>query len=1099
MFVHGQTIQFSVSRVDTALFNWYLMGRRHSNINHISCKIFPGLLLSLICINFLILAVQFNDEDFLESDAIVPKILRGLGFEQKTKAKFFTIPILASQTSSKAHDSPDEQLPIHLKQSAYFVPGWADTRWKFRKNITIDYNKVSGTQTDFPVYIDLYDSDLQDDAQASGNDIFFTNASGHILDHEIEMYNRVYNSTHAHLVAWVKTDLSNSQDTIISMYYGNPTAGNQENPTAVWDKEYVGVWHLNEETGDSQDSTSYGSNGVISGGVTQNVVGQLGRGYDFDGTAGTTVDFDDPIDGHLDFGTGNLTVSFWYNVDQSTGDYQMPLYKGGSSNGISGYEFETSSAAETLTFYSGDGTQTYSCGWPEITFDTWHYIVGMDDRLANYIRIYQDSVNIGNTDISSLGNVDSSYHLVLSPNSYPFDGMIDEVRLSKSIRSDAWIQTEYNNQKDPTTFYSVNTKENSPITENWAQPAFNYRKNITIKANNVYGSGSLNDFPLLIDLYDTNLHDSGKVQNDGDDIAFTDFSGTKLDHELELFDQTFNSTHAHLIAWVRIPNLSGTLDTTISMYYGNTVSEAQQNPSGVWDSDYISVWHFSEEGSGTRYDSTSNNNDGTPVNYEGDEAVLGKIGGSDKLDGSDDYIEIGKSCSIKGLSQVTFEGWINIDILNGNDQNIFIESLQDSSSVRFIVHVTTSNELRFAGRAPDSDSVTLWGFINDFEQLLTTDTWFHVVAVFDSINDIHHLYLNGVDYSISESEPALDNVDPLKYPSLGALEGADSFNGTFDEFRISDIARSSDWIRTEYKNQNDTNSFYSVSSEERYSQWWADATFTSRKDIVIDKNKVGGSTEILTLRPEGVGTYTFLQVSGATDNWDAVNDVNYDTDTYVYRIQSGGFWGSDHYQTENAPTMNGATINSVTIKFRAIKFNGLGAQGRAQIYLNSQFYSGDEPNLGSSYVNVYSKEYQTSPDTGEPWTWVEVNSMEIGVGLKGAMVADEARATQVWAEVNYTSKEDLTNFPFLIDIIDDSDLKSGNIKSDAADLLFVSENGTKLDHEIEKFTQSGLDGDLLAWVRVPTLYASNDTIISMYYGNSELTNQENPEGVWNND
>jgi hypothetical protein len=100
---------------------------------------------------------------------------------------------------------------------------------------------------------------------------------------------------------------------------------------------------------------------------------------------------------------------------------------------------------------------------------------------TNYLRIYQDSVNIGSTDISSLENVDSSNSLVLSPSIYPFDGMIDEVRLSKSLRSSAWIQAEYNNQKDPSTFYTIGAKEDYPTDGEWAIPILQHSTQLVRK------------------------------------------------------------------------------------------------------------------------------------------------------------------------------------------------------------------------------------------------------------------------------------------------------------------------------------------------------------------------------------------------------------------------------------------------------------------------------------------------------------------------------------------------------------------------------------------------------------------------------------------
>jgi hypothetical protein len=43
------------------------------------------------------------------------------------------------------------------------------------------------------------------------------------------------------------------------------------------------------------------------------------------------------------------------------------------------------------------------------------------------------------------------------------------------------------------------------------------------------------------------------------------------------------------------------------------------------------------------------------------------------------------------------------------------------------------------------------------------------------------------------------------------------FNGFIDEVRVSNIARSSDWINTEYKNQNNPAVFYTIGSEQSYS------------------------------------------------------------------------------------------------------------------------------------------------------------------------------------------------------------------------------------------------------------------------------------------
>jgi hypothetical protein len=75
-------------------------------------------------------------------------------------------------------------------------------------------------------------------------------------------------------------------------------------------------------------------------------------------------------------------------------------------------------------------------------------------------------------------------------------------------------------------------------------------------------------------------------------------------------------TNDKLVAWVRIPVLDFDNNTTIYMYYGNTaVTAATENPTGVWDSSYVGVWHLKEEQAGTGTadvykDSTANANHG---------------------------------------------------------------------------------------------------------------------------------------------------------------------------------------------------------------------------------------------------------------------------------------------------------------------------------------------------------------------------------------------------------------------------------------------------------------------------------------------------------
>ena len=43
-----------------------------------------------------------------------------------------------------------------------------------------------------------------------------------------------------------------------------------------------------------------------------------------------------------------------------------------------------------------------------------------------------------------------------------FDGIMDEIRISKVERSSAWVETSYNTMNDPSSFFSVGPEESGP-------------------------------------------------------------------------------------------------------------------------------------------------------------------------------------------------------------------------------------------------------------------------------------------------------------------------------------------------------------------------------------------------------------------------------------------------------------------------------------------------------------------------------------------------------------------------------------------------------------------------------------------------------------
>ncbi|MFX0181867.1 MAG: DUF2341 domain-containing protein, partial [Candidatus Hodarchaeota archaeon] len=820
-----------------------------------------GFLLSIICLNLIIIGIPTQDDSFLESDDIITQLLKGFGLEKKEKNSYQSIPTLSKDN---LQDSNSASLNNRFRLSPYYVPGWADTRCQYRKNITIDNTKVSSDLANFPVYIDLYDSDLQQKAQASGNDILFTNASGHLLDHEIEVYDRVSNSSHAHLVAWVKTNLSSTQDTIISMYYGNPTAINQENPEGVWDNNYEFVLHMNQDPASSDilDSTSNGFDFDVdvSAGMTSDdlVDGQTGMALALDGNNDFIYL---PIAEGFTGPTDKFTFEFWILFPNGGPELRDTLARPATSNMEPhlafykefDFEVETSSSAYIST------SQDF-----QSLVGTWqHLVVEWDGTGGGLHRIYHNG-SLDNDDLTPLTGTHISWNtLSIGTEDDPIDGPggtfdnarcldahLSEFRLSSSIRSASWISTEFNNQKDPTTFYSVDSVENYVAVTEWYFPGLRYRKSITIDATKVSGSGSLSNFPVLIDLIDTDLHHPYKVQADGDDILFCDVNGNMLDHEIELFDQNYDSTRAHLIAWVKIPTISGTDDTTIYLYFGNKGLSSQSNAEGVWDSNYVGVWHLNQDPSGSApqiLDSTSPYTHGTAnASMSSNDLVSGVIGDALNLDGTEDFIDFGNPSEMQITGALTVETWFWSD----SDQNEYVIGKNGPGpdmrcwDLSFDPHNGTHGSLVFRY---DTDGVLPhYGEVSNV--YYEVGKWHHVVGVFYPSTYLR-MYLNGqlvYDNSTAASSQ-YDPGNPLRFGARGDEISPDDtpfYDGKIDEARISNIARSSEWVITGYNNQFDPNGFYSVNPTEIRGNWTI-PYLRYKKSITIDSSMVSGTDDLL--------------------------------------------------------------------------------------------------------------------------------------------------------------------------------------------------------------------------------------------------------------
>ena len=330
---------------------------------------------------------------------------------------------------------------------------WYNTNWKYRKKITIDNTKVSADLTDYPVYLDLSElgTDFFDNVQNGGGDIRITTSDEETeVPREIVSCNTTAETGEVHF----KGDLSGSTDTDFYVYYGNSEASDYAITATygaenVWNSNYKAVYHMK----DADDSTSNSNDGTATG-ATSGATGQIGDGYDFDGS-------DDYIDisslSKLQEGVAH-SLSGIFKIDADTGeDFQSLIASGiGTSANRVGVVYRQVENSLAYGIYDGSSYVIAESG--SVSQNTFHhfYISYNGTSASLYIDgVLQSGSNwpaLSQTDRFMLG---SDVHIV---DKY-FNGILDEIRIANSDLGSDWGITENNNLMSPSTFYSIGSQE----------------------------------------------------------------------------------------------------------------------------------------------------------------------------------------------------------------------------------------------------------------------------------------------------------------------------------------------------------------------------------------------------------------------------------------------------------------------------------------------------------------------------------------------------------------------------------------------------------------------------------------------------------------
>ncbi len=331
----------------------------------------------------------------------------------------------------------------------------------------------------------------------------------------------------------------------------------------------------------------------------------------------------------------------------------------------------------------------------------------------------------------------------------------------------------------------------------WA--AFGYYSPISINSAQVPSTQT--DFPVLVSVTDARFKtvaNSGHVQNaNGYDIrpyTSSALSSAITGYELE----RYNATTGEVVMWVKVSSLSSST-TPIYLAYGDSGISTDGSSSTTWSNSFLRVLHLPNGSSLSITDSVS----GLWTNIHTVTATTGQI------DGAANFVTASTQSLDSGnfslASAITYSAWINATSFPGSFNTIYGKG---ASSVNYAaVDITASGKLNVEVLATTSRAYNGTG-----SHTLSTGTWYMVSVTYDSTSGLV-AYVNAASDGTVAANGAVNTANNDSFVGANFAFNCCFWNGKIDEFRLSSVARSSDWITTEYNNQSAPGTFETLGTE----------------------------------------------------------------------------------------------------------------------------------------------------------------------------------------------------------------------------------------------------------------------------------------------
>jgi len=225
-----------------------------------------------------------------------------------------------------------------------------------------------------------------------------------------------------------------------------------------------------------------------------------------------------------------------------------------------------------------------------------------------------------------------------------------------------------------------------------------------------------------------------------------------------------------------------------STYTGGTVGAA-------YDANYVLAWHF---GNGTTLsydDSTSNGDAGNPRGTVS--GVSGQLGGGISFPAGSNYVGNSDTINIKTS---TFETWVYYPGSTGSGYSLATFANGYGSGVfdKTLLLQNLSAHPQYYIYSGSASTATA-------SSAVSSATWYQLIGTNDGTNV--NIYINGV---LAGSMAGGNSYTGFGEPDIFLNSSNSGTTTYYSEMRVSSIARSANWITTQYNAESAPSTFFTV-------------------------------------------------------------------------------------------------------------------------------------------------------------------------------------------------------------------------------------------------------------------------------------------------